>query len=311
MAYESQALRDARIDLGAVLGAVIKRLPRIVVVTLLLLAVSFALLMFVPRMYESSAGILVEPRSNVYIRAANEAPPTLSARDAGVMSSQIELIKSRDTLLNVVNQLDLRSVPEFNGAESGPSPLAIISQFLGRKPGAANVDETVLGNLLERLSVVQERDSAIISVLVRSTSPELAARIANALANAHVARRTGLSLSDTAEASGWLGDEIAKLRVSVTAAENAVANFKVENDLFIGANNTSLADQELSSIATQISAAQERKSAALSRAALIRGLLERGAPIDGVADVRASAVIQQLTSSRRIRCHALPATSSR
>ncbi|MDB5531138.1 MAG: hypothetical protein JWR51_4241 [Devosia sp.] len=298
MAYESQALRDARIDLGAVLGAVVKRLPRIIVVTLLLLAATFALLMLVPRMYESSAGILVEPRSNVFDTAGNGPSAAVSGLAAGVVSSQIELIKSRETLLNVIDQLDLRSVPEFNGSGSGPSPLGIISQFLGRKAAPANVDETVLSNLLDRMTVIQERDSAIITVLVRSVDPELAAKIANAVANAHVARRTDLSLSDTVEASGWLGNEIAKLRVSVTDAENAVANFKVQNDLFVGANNTSLADQDLSSVATQISAAQERKSAALSRASLIRGLLERGAPIDGIADVRASAVIQQLTQEK-------------
>ena len=298
MTYESHSIRDARIDLGAVLGAVIKRLPRIIVVTLLLLAATFALLMLVPRMYESSAGILVEPR-NAYA-AAGVAQPSSSVTGlaAGVVSSQIELIKSRETLLNVVDQLDLRSVPEFNGSGAGPSPMGIIAQFLGRKAAPSNVDEVVLGNLLDRLTVIQERDSAIITILVRSTDPELAARIANAVAAAHVARRTDLSLSDTAEASGWLGDEVSKLRIAVTDAENAVANFKVQNDLFTGPNNTSLADQDLSSIATQINAAQERKNAALSRASLIRGLLERGAPIDGIADVRASVVVQQLTQQK-------------
>ncbi|HTM76311.1 MAG TPA: Wzz/FepE/Etk N-terminal domain-containing protein, partial [Devosia sp.] len=298
MAYESQVLRDARIDLGAVFGAVIKRLPRIIAVTLVLLVAAFAILLFVPRMYESSAGILVEPR-NSGVEAIGSAPPaSVSGLAAGVVSSQIELIKSRETLLNVIDQLDLRAEPEFNGSGSGPSPLGVISQFLGRKAAPANVDETVLSNLLDRMTVIQERDSAVITVLIRSTNPELAAKIANAVANAHVVRRTDLSLSDIAEASGWLGDEITKLRVSVTDAENAVANFKVQNDLFVGANNTSLADQNLSSIASQITEAQQRKSAALSRASLIRGLLERGASIDGIADVRASAVIQQLTQQK-------------
>ena len=86
--------------------------------------------------------------------------------------------------------------------------------------------------------------------------------------------------------------------VSVTAAETAVANFKVDNDLFIGSNNTSLADQQLSTIAAQITSAQERKNAALSRAALIRSMIEQGQPIDGIADVRQSAVIQQLSQEK-------------
>lgn len=299
MAFESQAVRDARIDVGAVLGAVVKRLPRIVLVTVLLLAATFAILMFMPRLYESSASILVEPRSNIYIRAANEQAPSLTGGEAGVVSSQIELIKSRDTLMKVIDQLDLRSVPEFNGSGSGGfSPLGIVSQLLGRKSTPVSIDETVLGNLYERLTVIQERDSRLISVLVRSTDPQRAADIANAVANAHVARRAELSLSDTAEASGWLLTEIERLRTLVTAAETKVARFKVDNDLFTGSNNTSLLDQQLSAVATQINAAQERKATALSRAALIRGMLERGQSIEGVADVRDSVVIQQLSEEK-------------
>ena len=296
MAYESPAVRDAKIDVGAVLGAVVRRLPRIILVTLLLLAATFVYFMFQPRLFESSASILVEPRSNIYTRSPNEPAPSFSARDAGVVSSQIELLKSRDTLIKVIDLLDLRSVPEFNGAGGGGgfSPGALIGRLMGRTSAPTSVDETVLANLYDRMTVIQERDSALISVLVRSTDPDLAARIANAVANAHVARRTQLSLSDTADASSWLRDEIAKLRVSVTEAETAVANFKVANDLYSGGNNTSLVDQQLSTVASQINAAQERQSTALSRAAIIRGMLDRGQPIDNLTDVRQSPVIQQL-----------------
>lgn len=299
MAFESQMARDARIDIGAVLGAVVKRLPRVVIVTAALLAATLVLTLFMPRLYESSASILVEARNNVYTRPAGEQVQAAPSADSGVVSSQIELLKSRDTLLTVVDKLDLRSVPEFNGTGAGGfSPIAVVSQLLGRKTTPVSVDEVVLNALYDRLTVIQERDSRLISVLVRSTDPQLAADIANAVAEAHVARRAQLSLSDTAEASGWLADEIAKLRVSVTEAETAVANFKVDNDLFTGSNNTSLADQQLSTIAAQINAAQERKNTALSRAALIRRMIEQGQPIDGVADVRDSVVIQQLSQEK-------------
>ncbi|WP_172122909.1 GumC family protein [Devosia sp. 919] len=298
MSYEAQTVQDARIDMAALSGAVLRRLPRIILVTLVLLAATFAILMFMPRLYESTAGILVEPRSNIYTRSANEQAPSVTGAEAGVVSSQIELIKSRDTLLRVIDQIGLRSVAEFNGGSAGFSPLAMLTQMLGRPSAPNNIDETVLANIYDRLTVIQERDSRIISVIFRSTDPQRAADIANAIAAAHVARRAELSLSDTAEASGWLDAEIQKLRSRVTEAEAAVANFKVDNDLFVGNNNTSLVDQQLSTIATQINAAQERKNAALSRAALIRGLLERGQPIDGVADVRDSAVIQQLSQEK-------------
>ena len=142
MAFESQMARDARIDVSAVLGAVVKRLPRVVLVTAALLATTLVVIMFMPRLYESSASILVEPRSNAYFRSSGEPAPTTPSGDAGVVSSQIELIKSRDTLLTVIDKLDLRSVPEFNGTGAGGfSPLAVVSQLLGRKSTPVSVDE--------------------------------------------------------------------------------------------------------------------------------------------------------------------------
>lgn len=298
MSEYAPTMRDARIDVTAVLAAVGRRLPRIIIVTLLVLAAAFLVLTMLPRLYESSASILVEPRSNVYVRAANEQAPASTSGDASVVSSQIELIKSRDTLLGVIDKLDLRSKPEFNGSEASFSPLGVIMQLLGRGSTPVSIDERVINTLYDRMTVIQQRDSRIISILVRSTDPQLAADIANAVAEAHVARRAQLSLSDTAEASDWLRQEIERLRTSVSDAEAAVAKYRVDNDLYVGANNTSLLDQQLSTITTQITSAQERKNTAQSRAAVIRGLLERGQPIESVADARNSAVVQQLSQEK-------------
>ncbi|MET0438241.1 MAG: GumC family protein [Devosia sp.] len=298
MSEYAPTMRDARIDVTAVLAAVGRRLPRIIIVTLLVLVAAFLVLTMLPRLYESSASILVEPRSNVYTRSANEQAPASTAGDASVVSSQIELIKSRDTLLGVIDKLDLRSKPEFNGSQSGFSPLGVVMQLIGRGSTPISIDERVINTLYDRMTVIQQRDSRIISILVRSTDPQLAADIANAVAEAHVARRAQLSLSDTAEASDWLRQEIERLRTVVGDAEAAVAQYRVDNDLFIGTNNTSLLDQQLSTITTQITSAQERKNTAQSRASVIRGLLERGQPIESVADARNSAVVQQLSQEK-------------
>ncbi|MBD8064945.1 GumC family protein [Devosia sp. PTR5] len=298
MTYESPTLRDARIDVPSLVGAVLAKLPRIVLVTLALLTITFVVLMFQPRLYESSASILVEPRASAYLRPSVAQSSAPSAADAGVVSSQIELIKSRDTLMRVIDRLDLQSKPEFNGTDAGFSPLSLLTQMMGRRAASPSVDEVALNTLYDRLTVIQERDSRIISVLVRSSDPQLAADIANAIANAHVARRAQLTLADTAEASGWLGEEIARLRSAVNDAESAVAQFKVDNDLYMGQNNTTLIDQQLSTIAQQINAAQERKNTAQSRATLIRGLLDRAQPVEGVPDVRDSAVVQQLSEQK-------------
>jgi capsular polysaccharide biosynthesis protein len=156
----------------------------------------------------------------------------------------------------------------------------------------------VLGNLADRMTVIRERDSAVISIYVRSIDAELAARIANAIAAAHVKRRGAQSLTDTADATVWLQEEIDKLRPKVSAAETAVANYKVENDLFVGANSIPVTDQQLTVVATQIAEAQQRKNDAQARSQVIRGLLDKGQSLDGVNDVRNSVVIQGLLETK-------------
>lgn len=287
---------DQRIDMGAMAGAVFSRWLRILFLTALALAVTFAILMFVPKLYESTAGLLVEQRENAVTSSPTTASQQTSIPVEAMMSSQIELIRSRDTLMSVIDSENLRSEPEFTG--TGFSPISFVLQLLGRRQETRSVDETVLANLNERLSVVRERDSAVISINVRTEKPDLSARIANAIAVAHVQRRAELSLSDTAEAGQWLEQEIARLRVKVQEAEAAVANYRVDNDLFTGTDNTSILNQQLTAISTQITEAQQRKNAAASRSNLIRELLAAGQPIEGVQDVRDSVVIQQLSETK-------------
>jgi uncharacterized protein involved in exopolysaccharide biosynthesis len=286
---------DMRMDAAGLLRAVWVRLPRIVLVTLVLLAVTFAVLMVVPKTYESSASLLVEPRDSSYTRSATDTGGVSAASSVtsdALISSQIELIKSRDLLLEVVDSENLRSVPEFSGA--GFNPFNMILSLVGRKPEAKSLDETVLANLSDRMTVIRERDSAVISVFVRSADANLAAQVANAIAAAHLKRRGAQSVTDTADASVWLEGEIDQLRAKVKAAETAVANYKVEHNLYARADATSVSDQQLSTVSAQIADAQQKKNDAQSRAELIRGMVKSGQSLDGVADVRNSVVISSL-----------------
>jgi uncharacterized protein involved in exopolysaccharide biosynthesis len=286
-------------DVRALMSALWARLLRIIIVTALLLAATFIMLMFVPKQYESSASLLVEDRSSTFTQAAGATSATSSGGGIAIdalMSSQIELIKSRDTLMAVIDTLKLRTVPEFSGASA--SPVTLLLRLVGRNPEPRSVDETVLHNLTERLTVIRERDSAVISIFVRSADPQLAADIANAIAAEHVKRRAGQSLADTAEAGAWLEQQIEELRKKVEAADAAVAQYRSDNAIFAGTNGTTLPDQQISDIGRQITDAQGRRNTAEQRAALINELLRSGQPVEGVEDVRSSPVIQSLMQSR-------------
>ena len=262
------------------------RALRMAVVTGLILAATAGVLLVVPRSYESSAGLLIA------------VPATGGAGNVGasdfdtVMSGRIELIKSRELLLEVVDAENLRSVPEFS--ELGFAPVTLLMRLAGQGGDARSVDETVLSHLAERVSVARQPDSALLSVTARSSDPALAARIANTLARTYTNRRTAQMLTDAADASVWLQQEVDKQRAKVREADTAVATYRAENGLFLGTDMSG----GLSNVSTQIAEAQQRRSAVEGRAKMIRDLLAAGQSPEGVTDVQASAVIQGLLQTK-------------
>ncbi|MEX0627641.1 MAG: GumC family protein [Cucumibacter sp.] len=193
----------------------------------------------------------------------------------------------------------LRDVPELNRP-----PLGLLGQIVGLLGGTQSSgavftsDDALIAELRDRIVVARERDSRVISIAFRAEDPGLAARVANALARAHVQRRADLLLEDTSDATVWLEREIEGLRGRVSEAESKVANYRVDHDLFDGGGDTSLLQQQMSDVTAQISAASERRNMVETQARLIRGLLDAGQPVETIAEVRASPVIQQLAEQK-------------
>lgn len=257
------------------------RILRIALVTALALAVTIAVLMLVPRSYESTASLLVA--------AQGEA----SAADFdAVMSSRAELITSRDLLLEVVDAENLRSEREFT--DTGFAPVSLLMRLMGQGGDARSLDETVLANLADRVSVVRERDSALLSVVARSGDPALSARIANAVARGYVNRRATQALAEAADASAWLQQEIEKQRGKLRTAEAAVADYRSEHGLLLSGQG----DSEVTTVSSQIAEAQARRNSAEARAKVVRDLIAAGQPLDGVADVQKSGVVQGLLQTK-------------
>ncbi len=295
MTYEQTD--DLRMDMGALSLAVIKRLPRIIIVTTILLLATFFILQTVPKKYESSASILVETRESIFTRASNDNSGLSAAlTDPTIVKSHEALIKSRDTIARVVESENLIDVAELNGSKASfvRDLLSVFSDPISSQ----SQKERVILAVAKRTKVVQLPESRVITIFVRTADPHLSARIANAIANAHVQRRSELSQEDTLDASKWLLIEVEKMRDEVAKAEKAVAEYRVNNDLFVGTNNTSILDLQLSNISSQITVAQERKSRAQSRAMLIRELLNSSRPVDSVPDVRNSIIVQRLVEDR-------------
>lgn len=280
MGSDAEPEETMRVDLSAPRGAVLRRSLRIAIVTILALAVTAAILVFIPRTYESTARVMVEASG--------------SAADTGArVASQVELIRSRDLMVQVVDSEGLRSLPEFSNA--GFSPVAMLMRLVGLGD-KRSVDEIVLANLADRMTVMREGESSVISITVRAGDPQLAAGIANRIARSHVDGWAARQAADSAGATTRLQQEIDELKAKVSAADGAVASYRIEHGLAEAAALP--AAEAMSDAAASIAEAQQRRNTAEARARVIRGLLETGEPLNGVAELGNSAVMALLMQSR-------------
>ena len=259
--------------LGRVLWA---KKTKILGITLLVAATAFAVVNVMTPRYRSESWLLLEGRENVFLRA--EADKNVGDRttiDPEAVTSQIQLVLSRDLAREVIRREKLSDNPEFDPALRGPSVLRVVLSLFGivRDPAAMTKEERTLESYYDRLNVFAVEKSRVIAVAFSSADPDLAARVANTIAETYLTMQQTAKQDQTRAAGDWLAGEISKLRAKVADAEAKVEAYRNESNLFSGSNNTSLPTQQLTEINSQISAARGQKADLEARARQLRELI--------------------------------------
>ena len=168
---------------------------------------------------------------------------------------------------------------------------------IGRDPFSLTPEERVLDAYFDRYTAYAVDKSRVIVIEFQSRDPELAARVANSIADGYLVLQQAARQEQAKSASQWLSGEIDNLRKKVADAESRVEDFRSKSSLFVGTNNTTLSNQQMGELNTQLNNARALKSDAESKARLIREMLQSGKPIEA-SDVINSELIRRLSEQR-------------
>ncbi len=288
------------LDLRAIWQALLNRKAWILIPTVIAAALSFAAVNVITPRYKSEAKILVEGRENVFLRPTiDRVDERAAAPDAEAVTSQVQLILSRDLARDVIKKNKLAERPEFDPMLQGISPLkALLAMIgIGRDPMKMTAEERVLDAYYDRLAVYAVDKSRVIVVEFQSRDPELAAQVANSIADSYIVLQQATKQDQARTAGQWLSGEIDNLRKKVADADSRVEDFRTKAGLFVGTNNTTLSNQQMGEINTQLNNARAQKSDAESKAHLIRDMLQSGGPIE-VSDILNSEFLRRLNEQR-------------
>ena len=293
--------QDKELDLRALGTSLWRKKWKIIVPGLIAAGLSLLAVNAITPRYKSEARLLVEGRDNIFLRPDAERLSTENRErpDLEALTSQAQILQSREVALTVIKELRLDQKPEFNPAMGGVSVPSIFLSILGLGKGALNltIEERVLTNYFERLSVLPVDKSRVILIEFQSSDPELSARVVNAIVDAYFTVQKANKQEQARGASRWLASEIDKLRPKVIEAENNVENFRAKANLYVGNNNTNLGNQQLTDMTTQLAAARAQKADLDARSRIIRGMLNSGKPIEA-SDVTNSDLIRRLIEQR-------------
>ncbi|WP_292435175.1 GumC family protein, partial [Mesorhizobium sp.] len=231
-------------DIGAVWAILWAR--RVIVLAIAGAAVLLALsyLAVTKPSYTATASILIDPRDTRATNFNNVLPGIGS--DSAAIASQVFVIQSPDLLGAVFKSQKLDSDPEFAGG-------GLASRLFGA--GASAPQDAAFKRFQSKVSVEREGLTYVINVSFTSSSPEKAARIANAIVDQYRAGLVGERESANSDVNTLLTDRISGLQQDVSDAERAVEDFKTKHNIVNSTDGGTLQSQ-LDQLTTQLIAAQ-------------------------------------------------------
>lgn len=222
-------------DLRSILGILRRRLRLILVAVVASLAIATAVVFALTPLYSATALVLFDPSTKNLLQPSPQL--AASSGDNARMDSEVELMRSDNILLQVVEQQNLLADPEF-----GPKPTPVdqlLSIFLpGEGPqltGAQALNQT-LSALRNAVSVQRRGQTYLIAVQAWAETADRAAELANALAQAYIADQLNSKVAAIVLAQDVLEARILEAREFIVQSDGA-------SDEFLDANPRLIIDE--------------------------------------------------------------------
>jgi uncharacterized protein involved in exopolysaccharide biosynthesis len=249
--------------------------------------------------YSAEARVLLENQENFIPRADKTERVAEILPDPEAVQSQIQLLTSRDLARRVIKTLDLQGNDEFDPLAKGmgATTRALVMLGLARDPTQTTPEDRILETFGDKLNVLSPTKTRVLSIEFTSRNPDLAAKGANAVAEAYLEFQQDAKRDHARGAANSLAALVAQLRVRVAEADAEAEQFRAKSGLLVGSNNTTINAQRLSDLNTQLSLSRSAQADAQAKARLLRDMLRQNR-IGDIPDVANNEVIRRLQEQR-------------
>jgi capsular exopolysaccharide synthesis family protein len=243
-----------------------RRMLIMIIVGAVAATAGFAYLMMRTPEYTATALVGINPRQERVLR--NEDIVGAMPRDSSTIDTEIELLRSS-------------------------ALMGELSEALGLATRNANGEVQASEGIGGTINVRRRGMTYVIEISARSTSAERAQLIANTFADVYIASQVNARIDTAQRANSWLSRRLAELREDVQAKESAAENYRMQSGL-LAAQGSSLAEQQITNVQTQVLQAQADLAEREARFRQLQELRDSGAALDAIGNAINSDTVRQL-----------------
>jgi polysaccharide biosynthesis transport protein len=284
--YDDDSFSESR-SLREYFVVVYKRLPLILALTILVTAAVAFYMYRQPSEYQAATTVLIEPP-----KAKPQSKDAINinfGNDINYWNTQLKLIQSPDVMRDVVTRLNLYRDPNLFNADTKGFFSSVKSMFSGEKqaqnkesslpilsdsndklttstaPALTTEEqgrvEAYAGRLLGNLNVDQQEKTNLVDIKIKSTNPDLSAKVANMVATVFIDRYIRRETQGAEKAYEDLTKSIEDLKATIAEQEQQRIQFMKEFNLSLAEKGQELAASRLQTLsAAELKAEDDRKA---------------------------------------------------
>ena len=196
--------------------------------------------LLMPEEYSASAAVVLDVKSPDPI--AGMVLPGLMA--PGYMATQVDIINSDRVTMRVIKMLRMEENP------------TIQEQWQEATEGKGKIGPWLVQLLQKKLEVKPSRESNVISITYSGASPEFAAAMANAFAQAYIDVNLELRIEPARQNAKWFDEQTRQYRERLDTAQKALSDYQQKSGIVATDERLDYETQKLNELSTQLTLAQ-------------------------------------------------------
>jgi succinoglycan biosynthesis transport protein ExoP len=208
-----------------------------------------------PKIYEAGGTIAINKPDNS-LNFQNTATFSLDYYDPSELETEVKILQSDVLALEVIRSLNLDQRPEYGGQNSNSPSADLAPDPLQSDPGKA---ASLLGGFKGSLRVSLSQNSRIIEVHYRSTEPDTAANVVNALMQTYIQDNRRTRFESTMAASDWLQKQLVDLQMKVETSQEKLVRYQKEHEILGMDEKQNITTQKLDELNKSLTAAESER----------------------------------------------------